>query len=374
MINVMIGPPGGGKSYETVVFHILPALEEGRKVITNVSLNVDEICLIEPRARTLLDIRPPLNSLGTRTFSDVSDYSDTWRHPTTNRGPLYVIDEAHKAIPRRGLSPKPEQTLVDEWYAESRHEGADVLLLTQSYGKLSKAITDQVQVCYRVKKMTVFGNPHKYIRKVQEGVRGEVMSEAERTYEPKYFKLYKSHTKTAAAVVESDAQDIKPAHLIFKRAGLITTACGLGIAACTAMVTGKDEQHPKTPVAAAARTKEHGTRPLPASSPAQPATNPTAQATQQVEAKPIAAAPFDGLTIHIKGVMRHKAKALYLFALSQNGQVVSELTSVDLEKSGYTIKDTGDCAALITYEETAASSYARCDLPKVQPVTPAVTS
>ncbi|MBI5918423.1 MAG: hypothetical protein HY849_03485 [Nitrosomonadales bacterium] len=43
MINLLLGPPGGGKSYEATVYHVLPALAKGRKIITNLPLDLDRI-------------------------------------------------------------------------------------------------------------------------------------------------------------------------------------------------------------------------------------------------------------------------------------------------------------------------------------------
>lgn len=214
MINMMLGPPGGGKSYEAVVYHVLPALESGRKVITNLPLNIEEISKIEPRAPQLIELRTKTKAQETNgskrsphPFGNLEDYGDDWRDPKTGQGAFYVIDECHKALPRGETS-----RLVDEWYAEHRHEGADVLLMSQSYGKVSKAITDQIQTVYCVKKMTAFGKSEKYIRKVQDGTKGEVMSTAERTYESRYYKLYKSHTRSLSAVLEADARDISPTY------------------------------------------------------------------------------------------------------------------------------------------------------------------
>jgi zona occludens toxin len=41
MINGLSGRPGSGKSYEAVVTHILPALQQGRKIVTNIPLNIE---------------------------------------------------------------------------------------------------------------------------------------------------------------------------------------------------------------------------------------------------------------------------------------------------------------------------------------------
>ena len=252
MINLLIGPPGGGKSYEAVVFHVLPTLEQGRKVITNLPLNIAEIAKIEPRAPALIEMRTKSRKAGCEVFGDVSDYGDDWRDPETGQGALYVIDECHKPLPR-GSTPRP----VDEWYAEHRHEGADVLLMTQSYGKVSKAITDQVQTLYRVKKMTVFGKPTHYIRKVQDGTRGEVMSTAQRKYEERFYKLYKSHTRSLSAVLEADARDIAPAYKKFYRASVVVAVIGLLI--CGYQATKSDDKGGMASMLRA-RTEEHAQR------------------------------------------------------------------------------------------------------------------
>lgn len=256
MINLLIGPPGGGKSYEAVVFHVLPTLEQGRKVITNLPLNIAEIAKIEPRAPALIEMRTKSRKAGCEVFGDVSDYGDDWRDPETGQGALYVIDECHKPLPR-GSTPRT----VDEWYAEHRHEGADVLLMTQSYGKISKAITDQVQTLYRVKKMTVFGKPTHYIRKVQDGVRGEVMSTAERKYEERFYKLYKSHTRSLSAVLEADARDISPAYKQFYRASIVVTALGCSIGLYQFF---KSDEKGGAKEKLRARTQEHAQRSTPA--------------------------------------------------------------------------------------------------------------
>lgn len=258
MINLLIGPPGGGKSYEAVVYHVLPSLEEGRKVITNLPLDVAEFEKIIPGCGRLIELRPKARDPEcTHAFGSVEDYGDDWRNEK-GQGALYVIDEAHKPLPRRGLGDRAGR-LVDEWFAEHRHEGCDVLLMTQSYGKLSKAITDQVQICYRVKKATAFGDSKSYIRKVQDGVRGDVLSTADREYQSKWFRLYKSHTRTVSAVQEADAKDVSPAFLKWKRAGyLVIGGAVLWLLVDLAGKFWSDEA--SEPVAAAsARTKEHAT-------------------------------------------------------------------------------------------------------------------
>ena len=205
MINLLIGAPGGGKSYEACVYHILPALKRGRKVITNLPVNVEAFAALDPEYRDLLEVRrtpqpilgtwaagtdgpafrvegaPKDQPVTTRLFSTVWDYFTDWRHPS-GMGPLFVIDECQLSLPRGKVDPH-----VAEWYSLHRHYNVDVLLLTQAYGRIDKAIVDLVQLVYRVRKAVAFGFTSKYIRKVQDGVRGEVVQSSMRVYEKRYL-------------------------------------------------------------------------------------------------------------------------------------------------------------------------------------------
>lgn len=377
MYNLLLGPPGGGKSYEAVVYHVLPTLESGRKVITNLPLNVAEFAKLDARFPGLIELRtktraqePVSPSIEARlpfgrnedrysrhVFGNIEDYGDDWRDPVTGQGAFYVIDEAHEPL-RRGLTNRS----VEEWFAKHRHEGADLLLLTQSYGKLSKAIADSAQVVYRVKKRTAFGDSKSYIRKVQDGVRGEVMSTVERTYDQKFFRLYKSHTRSVSAVLEADAKDISPAFIKWKRAGYV--AMFVGVLWLGTNLLGHFRHMSEKP-----RVREHGTRSV-ASMPraAHPAAGSAASAAQPVVQGPVPVsaakvAPFDGLGLHILGNITKSGERLYVFALTQNGQMVQRLSRADIEESGYLVDQISDCAAKLTYGDR--SFFVRCDFATV---------
>jgi zona occludens toxin len=121
MINGIEGIPGSGKSYEAVAFHVLPALQAGRKVITNLPICVEMFAAIDVEYLKLLEVRTRAQPIrGTWDFSRVDDsgngeafqlftdghvdpvpaavvpfsrvwdYYSTWKHPKTGQGPLYV--------------------------------------------------------------------------------------------------------------------------------------------------------------------------------------------------------------------------------------------------------------------------------------------
>ena len=378
MINLLIGPPGAGKSYEAVVFHILPALQQGRKIITNLPLCSDELALIEPSYPALIDLRQsnvktevkknvwnPFHRAWDKQdftadfvpFGSIADYADPWRHPENGCGALYVIDECHKPLPAKGTLRE-----VEEWFAEHRHEYADVLLITQSAGKISKAITDSCQVCYRVRKAVALGSSTSYIRKVQDGLKGDVVNEAIRKYKPAYFKLYQSHTRSDSAGSELGASDIVP---FWKRWPVIGAGlCGLGVIAL--LLSG----HSANPMTAAA--SKHGivspenlhlaiapaSAVVPVSSvhgvnlnvPSPPVPVPTPSVND---------APFAGLTLHIVGFIESSQGWRYMFSADQNGQPTFLMKQSYLEDSGYTVEKLSPCSARITYKSTVF--YANCN-------------
>lgn len=371
MINLLLGPPGGGKSFEAVVYHVLPALRQGRRIITNLPLVMDEIIKIDVKYSALVILRHSnLEQEETRNtwnafhrawdkltyksssapFSSMADYGDPWRHPVHGFGPLYVIDECHKALRAKGTKIE-----VEEWFAEHRHENADVLLITQSYGKVSKAIIDLCQVVYRVKKATALGAENHYIRKVQDGLRGEVVNEGIRKYNPAFFKFYKSNTKSAYGA-ELAASDIVP---FWKRWPVIGAGlCGLGVigilssgATANPMKAGFKAPEALSGVPAVALVA--------AASAVPPAASPAVSAVPAV--RTVQKHPFDGFTIHITGYVEMADRYMYSFQADQNGQGAFTLSQASLEKSGYLLQRLSPCSVMISYRDL--NFYAVCDMP-----------
>jgi zona occludens toxin len=387
MINLLLGAPGGGKSYEAVAYHVLPALNQGRKVITNLPLVLDAF---PPEQRALLEIRSEAKGKAAarsggllddpedddgevfrRAFSTADCYGDAWRHPESGSGPLYVIDECHMCLPAGKALRK-----VREWYSMHRHEFADVLLITQSYGKVHRDIIDLVQVCYRVRKATAFGSNNGYIRKVFDGVRGDCVNTGVRKYDKKYFKFYRSHTKSSQAGQELAANDIVP---LWKRWPFI------GLAICVVLfvgilASGKDLNPMKPPKhdAVVARSKALGDG---ASAPdiARPDRRPEAarkdehgeraggkgaEGGRQAQS---AAGPFAGLGIHVMGRVGVHGREIYSLTMSQNGQRIFTTTSDELVEAGYKVKRISDCAMAFSFG--GVDMVAVCDAPQIA-VTP----
>ncbi|MDW3115591.1 zonular occludens toxin domain-containing protein, partial [Vibrio sp. 1727] len=224
MIYAIAGRPGGGKTYEAVAYHIIPAIKEGRKVITNITLNVDWfVKIFGEDARDLIKIVDGrLTDFGStsRPFSQIEDYSDEWRNEK-GQGPLYIVDEAHMSLPSRGLP-----AAILEWFSIHRHYGVDIILLTQNIRKVHRDIKDMIEVTYRCTKNTAMGSSNSYTKKVQDGCNGEVVNTSIRSYKSEYFPFYKSHSQSNKHVQEAQAKDIRP---FWKRWPVIGTALLLGV-------------------------------------------------------------------------------------------------------------------------------------------------
>jgi len=286
-----------------------------------------------------------------RAFATMADYGDTWRHPVDGSGPLYVIDECHLALPLRRT-----ELAVEEWFSMIRHESADALLITQSYGKMSRTIVDLVQVCYRVRKATAFGAAGRYIRKVQDGVRGDVVNEAVRKYEAKYFSLYQSHTKGGGA--ELVPQDIVP---IWKRWPFIGAAVAFPLAAFIFFGSGSPNVLKPSVVAPAAVAA--GPQPAVAAAKVVESGEAKAPKVQRWDAE--AGHPLAGRTLHVVGRLDGGGKRAYEFVVAQNGQAVMAITSEQLVRLGYKVGlERGEpCAVRVGYEDW--DSWVICDAPTV---------
>lgn len=349
MINLILGQPGGGKSYEAVAFHVIPALVDGRRVITNLPLQVDVIEAYFPGASRLIQLRHRQLEDGVlvRPFSRVEHYGDPWRHPESGVGPLYVIDECHLAMPRAVVdrAEVPQQRLVEEWYSMHRHELADVLLITQSYGKVNRAVIDLVQVVYRCKKATAFGTSKRYIRKVQDGVRGEVVNTAVREYEAKFFKFYRSHTKSSKAAEELTAGDIVP---LWKRWPF------KGAAICAVIVAGL-VSYQLTRDKPAVHSAPKAVSPSVSAAPARSAPDavPADVAVPRGPAQQLH--PYQGYDLFLSALMHGQRSGVpYLngyITVTQNGQPIRQVSFRELTDAGYQISYQSETVIALRYKD-----------------------
>lgn len=392
MQALIMGRSGSGKGYEVCAFHIMAALQKGRKVITNMPLVLEKWAEFDPAYPALIEIRrkaqpirgtwEPTREEGAyhlfedddqivtppptaRAFAGVWDYYSTWKHPDTGAGPLIVVDEAQNVIPMRGTSSE-----VAEWSALHRHFNVDVIFITQSYGKLSKDIRDNIEMVYRLTKKVAWGQPNRYIRKVQEGLRGEVLNEGERVYNPNYFGLWQSQTQGGSGA-EYAANDITPywKHWSFKGAAL----CFFAAVALGMFNVLKSSGSSAEAAAAAA--------PPPVAQSVAGDPSPAFQAVARGPAEKLH--PYQGNTLHLSGVLfgvkTVEGKPVQyldgLITIAQGGQPVAQVRFEDLRRAGYQITYHSNQVVSLTFKGLDIG-YVVDDLPRVslKPQGPAIAA
>lgn len=215
MIILMCGLMGSGKSYEAVNFHIVPAVKSGRKVITNIPLEIDYFVAVF--GESVRDLIVVLDSeidddgnVSDIPFSNFEHFKDDWKHEKRNIGTLFVIDEAQ--IP---LS-KTESTLnkqVLAWATMQRHRGHDWILITQSPPLVYQPLLQLVTATHFFEKKTNVGKMDEYRHWVVDGYnlsKAFVLNKSQKSYDKNLFKFYTSHTQSDEAV---DEQNIVGTHV-----------------------------------------------------------------------------------------------------------------------------------------------------------------
>lgn len=414
MINGIEGIPGSGKSYEAVVFHVLPALQSGRKVITNLPLVLEFFTAINPDFADLIEIRKTVQPvLGTwdasrvdengngeafqlfedghaeeptrsvnlfprvapvqklvdvvasiKPFGHVWDFYTTWKHPESGLGPLFIIDEAHVSLGRRNADPQ-----VCEWFALHRHFNIDVLLMSQRFRKIHPDISELLAMLVRCRKADVMGKPDHYIRRVFSGYPGAELSNEERKYKPEFFGAYRSHTQ-GNSISEASAQDVAPFIVRFKRWTRMVWILFFVLAAIWLLWMIFRDDKPKAkpqktvlhsqPVAVSGDQVHPTPQPLQKNALTAPS-RVSAPADQPESTDGELPEPFMYKGLHVTGHMQMGRQSVYTFAISHNMIYVGSITSADLERIGYKWEPLTECVGSLTWKNRTRAVI--CDAP-----------
>lgn len=213
-VSLYTGHVGSGKSYEVVKFVILPALERGRAVVSNIDgLNQqaisdyleaqgceqpgDLVCVgREEMARS--DFFPVRKA-------DGSYVASRW----VPLGALVVIDEAHHLWGADNAVSKEHFVFLTEHRHITAEDGTacDLVLISQAVGQVALKVKRLIQFSVDCKQLRALGLTKKYSTCVYEGYKQSgrfVMSRATKTYDPKIFKLYSSFAAKNGKVLNTD--------------------------------------------------------------------------------------------------------------------------------------------------------------------------
>lgn len=189
MIICFEGTPGSGKSYEAVR-KITDNLKLGRTVYTN----IDGIDLQNNRESIKSYCGLSDYELETRLiFMPHFQINEFWLH--VKKGSVILIDEVHKWFSARDWASEKNKGFA-EWASTHRHEGFDVILITQKLEKIDSHVRSLIEWTYRYKKLNMFGSlvQQKYKRAsfCGDDTTGKPLDNKIYSYDKRIFHCYKS--------------------------------------------------------------------------------------------------------------------------------------------------------------------------------------
>lgn len=207
-ITSYTGKPGAGKSYEVVKNVILPAIAEGRRIVTNID-GIDQQKVLE----YVEDHLGPCT--GEIVVCKESDITSDCFYPASQEdsfsfvrpGDLVIIDEAQNFY-RTG------QRLSDyecKFFREHRHfcdaegRGCDIVLISQRFVDIQPFVRGVVELCFVMRQLKVFSLPNYYTVTVYEGdLRHKISGPTTHKYQKEIFELYKSFAVTGGMQARVD--------------------------------------------------------------------------------------------------------------------------------------------------------------------------
>lgn len=190
MIICVAGTPGAGKTYD-ITKKIMDNLRLGRVVYTNID-GFDDSAI-----RQAQKVYCGLDDWDYETrmiFLDKEKSRYFWRF--CKPGSLIVIDEIHKYFNSRDWQSPENREFVD-WASTHRHEGFDLIMITQALEKVDKQARSLVEWTYFYRKVNYFGalikNKFQMFSYIGDDDRGKAFAQKIKSYDNKIFKCYKSY-------------------------------------------------------------------------------------------------------------------------------------------------------------------------------------
>lgn len=211
-INGYFGQPRSGKSYSVVEYVVIPALKQGRHVITNIPLESDLLVQVFGGQITQLD----LDAL------DDPDLADKIPH-----GAVAILDESWRRWPAgQKVSQCSKKDL--RWLKEHGHrvsidgKAMQIILVTQVASDLASWVRALINHSFHMAKLDSVGADKRFSIKVYKGCpTGDripqklLVRDAYGTYKPDIYQYYRSATQS-----ESETLNVGDEKAIDKRANI----------------------------------------------------------------------------------------------------------------------------------------------------------
>lgn len=218
--SLYLGVPGAGKSFGITRYVIVPALERGQRVVTNIPLVEAALC---DHLGKNLDGLVKLVSADDIRAPNFWFTAEGLGETITQGGDCIVIDECHEFYgPDQKIKSDHEVfraiRFQRKYTGGSGNFSTDIIFATQDYGDVTRSLRSVCGSMYFMTKLLVVGKKDTYrvdiyadCRKSPE--RGKPVNSLFGDYDPVYFKLYNSYSagvggfSSAAPGVEVDTDD-----------------------------------------------------------------------------------------------------------------------------------------------------------------------
>jgi len=209
-VELITGKIGDGKTYHTLKYRLIPALERGRHVFTNIDFGPDQVTKDGAIISTGVDrfssavslylnkdCRPLIHQ-----FKDESEIKNLLRLKDLKgellqlpRGSTVIVDEAQMIWP----APVPGHLvpidpLFIKWVAYVRHFDQELILITQSPSLVHKSLLGLMNENVRIKNMVFLSSllAKQYRVTYHQSVWAEAHGGENHRFDPKIFALYQS--------------------------------------------------------------------------------------------------------------------------------------------------------------------------------------
>lgn len=226
-IYAYVGLPGSGKSYNVVENQILPALKQGRKVVTNIPLH-------EERIRETIT-EGEIVELPLAQIEQQPDLIEEYATP----GCVLILDEVWRLFPG-GQKVTHVPAAFKKLLAEHRHmvdaEGRSmqIVLVTQDLAQIGAFARQLVEETFLHKKLSALGMSGSFSCTIYRGpVTGQQPSQnleirtVHGRYSERVYRYYQSHTMSKSAKDGANEKSVDNRGLIWKRPIFIVIVLGL---------------------------------------------------------------------------------------------------------------------------------------------------
>ena len=200
-VTAYVGEPGSGKTYEVVTEVVLPALREGRRVVSNIR----GLHYAEMKAYLMVDCAVPEAKIGELHLVDVEEpgkpeffYTETNPKAVVRPGDLVVLDECWrwfaKGMPiNRAMF---EFFRMHRQYVNDKGVSCDVVLISQSIQDIDRKVLVVIEKHFRMEKYKTFGSKSRYSVEMFNGYRVSGNARVRlmvRKYNSRFFPFYSSY-------------------------------------------------------------------------------------------------------------------------------------------------------------------------------------